>query len=163
MDPLFLSANDLGIRLEIVGDLPIWEPHPLYRHQKAVRRIEHSIERGARTGTGGDCECITVQDVYVQFPDGSLKRPDIAIFRREPEEEDTPVTLVPEAVIEVISKGYEAKDLQLAPPFYLAHGVKDIVVFDPRSSRVLHVRAGGTAEYTSPVELELLCGCRCTV
>ena len=59
----------------------------------------------------------------MQFSDGSLKRPDISIFCREPDEQDDAVTLVPEAVIEVVSKGYEAKDLQIAPDFYLSRGV----------------------------------------
>ena len=63
-----------------------------------------------------------VSDVYVSFPDGSLKRPDIAIFCREPDEEDEAIKLVPEAVIEIVGKGYEAKDLELAPQFYLSPG-----------------------------------------
>lgn len=39
MDSRFLRANELGIRLEVVSGLPIWEPHPVYKHQKAVDRI----------------------------------------------------------------------------------------------------------------------------
>ncbi len=42
----------------------------------------------------------------MQFPDGSLRRPDVAIFCREPDEQDDAITLVPEAVIEVVNKGY---------------------------------------------------------
>jgi hypothetical protein len=41
------------------------------------------------------------------------------------------ITLVPEAVIEVISKGCEAKDLEIGPPFCLSQGAKDVVMFDP--------------------------------
>ena len=104
MDPTFLRADELGVRLEIVGGLPIWEAYTLYRHQKAVDRIRATIVQGRSPGT--ECTCIHTSDVYVSFPDGSLKRPDIAIFCREPEEEDAAITLVPEAVIEVISKGY---------------------------------------------------------
>jgi Uma2 family endonuclease len=101
--------------------------------------------------------------VYVSFPDGSLKRPDVSIFRREPEEEEEAIKLVPEAVIEVISKGYEAKDLDIGPQFYLSQGVKDVVVFNPYTLVVLHVRRDKVARYVSPVEIQLLCGCRCTV
>jgi hypothetical protein len=39
MDARFLKAEELGIRLEIVQGLPIWEPYPVYKHQKAVDRI----------------------------------------------------------------------------------------------------------------------------
>ncbi len=102
-------------------------------------------------------------DVYVQFPDGSLKRPDISIFCREPDEDDRAITLVPEAVIEVISRGYEAKDSEIGPYFYLSQGVKDVIVFDPDTLFVLHVRAGGASRHVSPLNIQLQCGCRCTV
>lgn len=102
-------------------------------------------------------------NVYVSFADGSLKHPDISIFCREPDEELDAITLVPEAVIEVVSKGYEAKDLEIAPNFYLARGVKDIVVFDPATLLVLHVRRDGTKRLTSPAALSFECGCSCVV
>lgn len=165
MDSKFLRANELGIRLEIVGGLPIWEPHPVYKHQKAVDRIRATIARQPIAGdeSASACRCIHAADVYISFPDGSLKRPDISIFCREPEEEEEAITLVPEAVIEVVSKGFEAKDLDIGPAFYLSQGVKDIVVFNPYTMAVLHVRQDATAHHTSPVDLELACGCRCRV
>jgi len=71
--------------------------------------------------------------------------------------------LIPEAIIEVISKGSEAKDMQIAPHFYLAQGVKDVVVFDPYTLFVLHARRDGRWHYTSPVTLNFECGCQCEV
>lgn len=162
LDPKFLRAEQLGVRLEIVGGLPIWEAYPVYKHQRAVDRIRATIElmdAGKRDG----CACIHVADVYVSFPDGSLKRPDISIFCREPDEEEEAVRLVPEAVVEVVSKGYEVKDFEIAPKFYLSQGVKDVVVFDPYTSEVMHVREGEVSRKQSPVKIELLCGCVCTV
>lgn len=155
MDSRLLQAEELGVKLEIVNGLPIWEAQPVYKHQKAVDRIRESIE----PATGSACSCIHAADVYVSFPDGSLKRPDISVFCREPDEEDEAITLVPEAVIEIISKGYEAKDLQIAPPFYLSQGVKDIIVFNPYTLSVLHVRKDGARQLLSPVDIELECGC----
>jgi Uma2 family endonuclease len=165
MDPIFLSANELGIRLEIVGGLPIWEAHPTYRHQKAVDRIRSTIQQAlvSSKSTNTECECIHVADVYVSFPDSSLKRPDIAIFCQEPKERDEAIKLVPEAVIEIISKGYEAKDLEIGPHFYLSQGVKDVVVFDPYTLFVLHVRRDKVTRQVSPVEIVLECGCKCVV
>ncbi len=164
MDPKFLKAEEFGVRLEIVRGLPIWEPYPVYKHQKAIDRIRATI---APVGTASDndrrCPCVHISDVYVSFPDGSLKRPDIAIFCGEPEEEDEAITLIPEAVIEVISKGYEAKDLELGPEFYLSQGVKDVVVFNPYTLVVLHVRKDHVFREVSPVEIQLQCGCRCEV
>jgi Uma2 family endonuclease len=164
MDPKLLRAEELGVRLEIVQGLPIWEPYPVYKHQKAVDRIRASITRDdAAAAQNGECLCVHAADVYVSFPDGSLKRPDISVFYREPEEDEEAVRLVPEAVIEVISKGYEAKDLEIGPQFYLSQGVKDVVVFNPYTLFVLHVRRDEAARHVSPIEIQLLCGCRCTV
>jgi Uma2 family endonuclease len=163
MDWRLLQANELGIRLEIVAGLPIWEPQPVLKHQRAVDRIRASIapvplEQGQPSG----CGCVHVSDVYIAFPDGSLKRPDISLFCREPDEEEEAVTLVPEAVVEVISKGYEAKDLDIGPQFYLAQGVKDVLVFNPYTLLVLHVRRDQVSRHVSPMTIDLECGCRCT-
>ena len=156
-----LNADDLGVRLEIMSGLPIWEAQPVWKHQAAVDRIRATIEKLPQAE--GDCACLHIADVYVSFPDGSLKRPDIAIYCRVPEEQDTAITLIPEAVIEVVSRGYEIKDVELAPPFYLAQGIKDVVVFDPDTLLVLHFRRDKIARHTSPVEITLECGCRCVV
>ncbi|MDQ3650060.1 MAG: Uma2 family endonuclease [Acidobacteriota bacterium] len=165
MDSKFLRADELGIRLEIVRGLPIWEPQPVYKHQKAVDRIRATIERISPSSESkdGECWCVHAADVYVSFPDGSLKRPDVSIFCREPDEEEEAIKLVPEAVIEVISKGYEAKDLEIAPQFYLSQGVRDVVVFNPYTLVVLHVRQDQATHHVSPVGLTFKCGCRCTV
>lgn len=161
MDSQFLQANELGIKLEIVNGLPIWEAAPVMRHQMAVDRIRESIKK---TETGGEnCDCVHVADIYVQFPDGSLKRPDISIFCETPTETDEAVKDVPIAVIEIISKGYEKKDLEIGVPFYLASGVKDVVVFNPYSDEVLHFSSGERLEAISPIEIEFECGCSCIV
>jgi Uma2 family endonuclease len=163
MDWRLLRANELGIRLEIVAGLPIWEPHPVLKHQRAVDRIRASIAPALpQAGQPSGCGCVHVGDVYISFPDGSLKRPDISLFCREPDEEEEAITLVPEAVIEIISKGYEAKDLDIGPQFYLAQGVKDVVVFNPYTLLVLHVRRDQVQRHVSPVTIDLECGCRCT-
>jgi len=165
MDPIFLSANELGIRLEIVGGLPIWEAHPIYKHQKAIDRIRATIRKVLLSSESKDteCACVHIADVYISFPDGSLKRPDISIFCQEPKEEDEAIKQVPDAVIEVISKGYEAKDLEIGPHFYLSQGIKDVVVFDPYTLFVLHVRRDKVTRQVSPVEIVLECGCKCVV
>lgn len=155
IDPKFVRAEELGIRLEIVRGLPIWEAAPALRHQRAVDRIRASI----RAREGQACACVHAADVYVQFPDGSLKRPDVSIFCREPDEQDDAITLVPEAVVEVISRGYEAKDLEIGPSFYLSQGVKDVVVFDPTTLMVLHITPTKTLRALSPQSIEFSCGC----
>ena len=162
LSPILLQASELGIRLEIVNGLHIWEAQPVYRHQKHIERIVQGLTK--TDDSQSECECIHAVDVYIQFPNG-LKRPDISIFCREPseEEQDSVLTMIPEAVIEVVSKGYEAKDLEIGPPFYLSQGVKDVVVFDPFTLLVLHVRKDRATRQVSPVVIDLECGCRALV
>jgi len=136
MNPQLLNAEDLGMRLEIAGNLPIWEASPLCEHQKEVDRSRDSFRKNEKEGDS--CNCIDAANVYVQFPDGSLKRPDIRF-------------------------SYEAKDLEISPPIYLANGVKDVVVFNPYTKEIVHFRLDETLNLNSPVEIELACGCSCTV
>jgi Uma2 family endonuclease len=160
-EEMMIYTHDLGIRLEIVDGLSVWEGPLTWRHQKAVDRIRSTIRPAE--GTEGECDCLHCYGLAMRFPDGSQKRPDIAIFCRRPDEEDEEVTLLPEAVIEILSKGYEAKDLQIGVPFYLKQGIKDVLVFDPYTLKVLHFRQTETREMISPVEIRLECGCLCTV
>jgi len=49
--------------------------------------------------------------------------------------------------------------LPIGPRFYLSQAVKDVVVFDPDTLLVLHVRRDGASRQISPVVLGLECGC----
>lgn len=158
MDSNLLRAEELGIRLEIVEGLPVWEASPLIRHQIAIDRIRESIKK-----TGESCDCFHVSDIYIQFPDGSLKRPDISIFCKEPDETDEAVTQIPDAVIEIISKGYEKKDMEVGIPFYRASGIKDVVVFNPYTMEVVHFRGDEVSTLSSPTSIEFACGCSCEI
>lgn len=161
MDSQLLRSEELGIRLEIVNGLPIWEASPVIRHQKAVDRIRNSIKKSDQNDK--TCDCFHVADIYIQFPDGSLKRPDISMFCETPTETDEAVKDIPDAVIEIISKGYEKKDLEVGVPFYLANGIKDVVVFNPYTNEVLHFCEDEKSELVSPVAIKFECGCSCTV
>jgi Uma2 family endonuclease len=159
LEEQFAGVSELGIRVERVGGLTVWEAQPVFLHQTSVYRIQTSIRQGVQ----GACGCVHVADCTLAFPDGSLKRPDISVFCRVPDEEESAVTLLPEAVIEVISKDYEAKDYDVGVPFYLSAGIKDVITFDPRSGDVRHYRPDGMKRYTSPREISMACGCICTV
>lgn len=161
LEEAFRAAEEIGVKLEMVAGIPIWEAHPVIKHQRDVDRIRRTLR--PTTGAGSGCGCVHYADINIQFPDGSQKRPDISIFCREPDEQDRAVTLVPEAVIEILSKGFEAKDLEIGVPFYLSQGVKDVVVLNPYTREVIHFRAGTESRQTSPVEIHLACGCVCSV
>ncbi len=158
-EELVEMANESGIKLEITHGVPTWEAFPGMRHQKVLGRIFISVERTS----GSDCACFPVSDAYIKFPDGSLKRPDLAIYCEEPPDIDEAYPQIPEAVVEVLSKDYEKKDTEIGAPFYLAQGVKDVILFDPRTQDVTHLRTDEIKQYKSAVTIELECGCRVTV
>ena len=149
------------VKLEITGGVPTWEVSPGSRHQRTIDRIRTSIIPQPDSGAG--CECAHLSDVYVRFADGSIKRPDIAIYYEEPPDQDEVLDIIPRVVIEVISPGYEYKDLMLNPPFYLAQGVGDVLIVDPRAGIVSHFRTTGVQTLRTPVTVDLLCGCRCRI
>ena len=167
MEDVILQTDALGapIRLEYVrGRLKV-EASPASRHQKTLARIDRSIE--PTPGASNGCGCFSLQDVLIRFPDpdGSLKRPDLAIFCAEPPDSDEALEILPAAVVEVLSLGYEEKDLgDDGAPFYLACGVADVLVVDPRAGHALHYRPGQpVVQLTSPVTVALACGCNVTV
>lgn len=74
------------------------------------------------------------------------------------------MTLLPEAIIEIISKHYEDKDLKVGVPFYLSQGIADVVTLDMTTNTVTYFRPGQTEEtHTSPVTLTFACGCEATI
>lgn len=127
-------------------------------HQEMIFKIQTSLKPVHKDA--GGCGCFHYADLSMRFPNG----PDIAIFCERPEQNDEAVTALPDAVIEVISKGYRARDYVIGLPFYLTQGIKDIVVFDPYTNEVLHCRPSGYRKtHESPVELTLIRGCTVTV
>lgn len=153
--------RDGMIRLEVTGGVPTWEASPGPRHQMSIDSIRTSIEPLPQRQSA--CDCTHLSDVSIRFPDGSYKRPDIAIFCDRLPIQDEALTVLPCAVIEIISPGYEHKDISLNPPFYLSQGLLDVVTVEPRTGEVKHYFGGRVAEYSAPVQLELQCGCRCAV
>ena len=150
-----------AVKLEITGGVPTWEASPGSRHQWVIDRIRAALRPISDSKT--ECECAHLSDVLIHFKDGSFKRPDIAIFCSAPPIQDEALTVVPQAVIEVISPGYEYKDIVLNPQFYLAQDVDDVLIVDPRADLVTHYRTSGVVTYHAPVTINLECGCECTV
>src|SRR5215210_1597407 len=149
-------VNDGVIRLEITGGIPTWEAFPGVLQQETVDLIRATIEPSPESGgpdSPGGCACAHYSDVLIRFKDGSLKRPDVALFCTRPPRRGEAVMIIPEAVVEVVSPGYEYKDLQLNPHFYLSQGVLDVVVVDPRSGVVTHHRTGGAGTHYAPVTI----------
>ncbi len=167
-----LDADAMGVRLEVINGLGVWEFLPAWQHVKAEKRIAASIQRPSTAE--GDCGCHWYQDLLVRFSEDSVRRPDISLSCREPDDPlvvgpgafhpEAAVRALPQAVIEIVSKGSERKDLELSPDFYLRYGVKDVVVFDPYTGLVWHHRNDrAPVRGVSPVEIAFECGCVATV
>lgn len=159
------DAAKAPVRLEYVRGRMKWEASPASRHQKTLQRIERALRLNPSHGSG--CGCFTLADTLIRFPDPdrSIKRPDLAIFCLEPPDSDDALELIPEAVVEVLSLGYEEKDLGVdGSPFYLACGVQDVVIVDPRQYLVYHdTLAQRRRILQAPVTLALACGCLLSV
>lgn len=161
-EQMILDAANANVRLEFVRGVPLWEASPVAGHQLEIFRIQNSIKR---IDDSQACACTHLSDTLFKFGEGSLKRPDIAILCQElkPEQLYSALEIVPEAVVEVISEGYEYKDLEVAPSFYLGLGVKDVLILEPRLKIVYHHRKDSKTRLESPVKLNLECGCEIEV
>ena len=155
------EAHDAGVRLEVHQGLPIWEFMPSPLNTMETVRIAASLRR--MSSDEESCGCYGLPDMAILFPDGSLRRPDVSIYCELPSRTQEAARVLPKAVIEVVSPGFEVKDLELSPPFYLLHGIQDVVLFDPRTGSVAHFRRDGRTHHASPVEIVLECGCHVTV
>lgn len=158
------DASGAPVRLEYVRGRTKWEASPASRHQKTVDRIRISLTPIFGVSENR-CGCFSLADTLIRFPDPdhSLKRPDIAIFCDEPPDSDEALPILPAAVVEILSLGYEEKDLgDDGAPFYLGCGVLDVLVVDPRSGRVLRYRQGQAEPSTlhTPTNIDLMCGCQ---
>ncbi|MBC8160035.1 MAG: Uma2 family endonuclease [Roseiflexaceae bacterium] len=166
MSDIILQADASGApyRLEHVrGRLKV-EASPASRHQMTAKEIEASLR--PLEGTTSGCACYSLQDVLIRFPDRdrSLKRPDIAVFCEKPPKSDEALNVLPDAVIEIISLSYEEKDLgEDGAPFYLACGVRDVIIVDPRAGTARHYRPGRTDMLATPARIDLSCGCQVEV
>jgi Uma2 family endonuclease len=154
---LIESVHGEGVRLEYVAGMPYWEMMPGVRHHDALMSIWSRLTNERKGSV--DCGCFPYAELTLGFPDGSVKTPDLSIFCKRPTEREGLVHMIPEAVVEIVSPGYERKDLEIGPTFYLAQGVKDIIVFDPRSNLITHFRRDGVKSSTAPDVFELECGC----
>jgi hypothetical protein len=119
-----------GVRLEITGGVPTWEAQPGALHNGVVDDIRQSLTR--HNPADAACGCHHIADTYIEFAPSLLRRPDIAIFCAKPPRPDEAISgLIPGAIIEVLSAGYEQKDHD-AVALYLAAGVQDVLLVDPR-------------------------------
>jgi len=158
---LFVLGEQLGLKFELTDSGITWETYPGVEHQRLIYGIQTSLD--SHKSASGQCGCHHVADVDIVFPDGTVKRPDISIWCEWPKELEGFVHEIPEAVIEVVSPGYEGKDLVQGPPIYLRNGVKDVIVLHRQAGEVHHWNSSGHKVLATATVFDLECGCRVTV
>lgn len=156
-----MQADEFGVKLEVVQESYTWEFFPSPLHQATIREIDRSV-RSVTQGSDAGCGCYTLSDAYFKFADGSVKRPDLAILCARPALSREALTVIPQAVVEVLSPGTERKDLDIGAPFYLSQGVKDVIVVNPETKAVHHFRRDGVRRLEGPTSIRLECGCELT-
>lgn len=156
-----MNADEAGVKLEVVRDEFIWEFFPSPLHQGLVRDIDRSVR--PIPGDDWGCGCFTLPDAYLQFADGSVKRPDLMVYCVRPPLTRQALTIMPEAVVEVLSPRGARKDLQVGPPFYLSQGIKDVLVVDPEGVVAHHFRREGYRPVALGATVRLECGCELTI
>lgn len=146
------------VRLEITGGLPTWEAMPGALHNGVVDDIRQALTR--MNIDNHTCGCYHIADTYIQFGASLLRRPDIAIFCERPPRPDGALNgVIPGAVIEILSAGYEQKDRD-AIPLYLAAGIVDVILVDPRTnSAERHTINEATVTNGLPITWRLSMGC----
>ena len=147
-------------KFEMVKGIGVWEASPVYNHQMIILDIQVSLLANRKPN---GCECNPVSDATIIFPDGSVKRPDIAIYCHKPNNSNKALRELPRAIIEIMSHGYEKKDTAISIPFYLLHGIENVVLLNPRTNKVLHYHSGIIEDLISPVNLTFACGCSATI
>lgn len=149
------------IKLEVTGGIPTWRLLPNPRHQMIVDDIRASIH--PVSNDSATCGCHHLADVSIRFLDGSIKRPDIAIFCTKPPRQTASLIMIPVVVIEIVSRGYADKDLLVNPQWYLSQGVQEVVVLDPDTGTATHWDGAGTQVYQIPITLTFRSGCTATL
>lgn len=143
-----------GVRLEITGGRTTWEALPGALHNGVVDDIRQSLTR--HNPPTAACGCHHIADTYIEFAPSLLRRPDIAVFCVKPPRPDGAIVgLIPGAVIEILSQGYEQKDRD-AVALYLGAGVLDVLLVDPRQRTVEHHRQGEAPRRMKPPETYML-------
>ncbi|MFB8282592.1 Uma2 family endonuclease [Nocardia colli] len=114
--------------VEIVNGEAVRAESPTRAHQKAARRIAELIETAAEAHVGqyhdGCLDVNTDFDVVLwEFPEATIRRPDVALFDCAPEDlRPLPASMI-KLVVEVVSPGSEKTDIAEKKAEYALAGI----------------------------------------
>jgi len=154
----FLALPESNQRIELVDGEVIVAPSPSFWHQELLTRIVLALRGWSATAT--EPATVVQAPLDVRFAPGRILQPDAMVFLRAlPDDIGTPLDLVPELCVEVLSSN-RAHDRVTKRYLYAEAGVKEYWIVDPAG--VLERRCGaGLAEaelLEGRLESELLPG-----
>ena len=131
-----LEEEPETVQAEIVRGVYLMSPRPRPRHGGAQGRLFSELDQRLGQGKGGPADWLFVVEPEVRSEKAfSRLVPDLAGWRRStggwPDLDQTPVTLVPEWVAEILSPGTAATDRNEKSDAYGSMGVGWLWLVDP--------------------------------
>jgi Uma2 family endonuclease len=137
----------------------LWEPTPDLHHQTAIHRIIQSIRPTSAHGAEVEC-CV---DRLILTKDGSILRPDIALFTTQQCHHPDPLRTLPFAVIEILSPETERNILEIAAPAYQKLGITETLAVSLRTDTLHLWTPGTTGTFQTPITIQLSNGIQITI
>jgi Uma2 family endonuclease len=138
-----LEALPAGIKGEIIEGVLYTMTRPRARHQRVVFAIGDVIHDPFDKARGGPGGWWILVEPGIELPGTPEIAPDLAGWRRErlPDlPEDTPITVVPDWVCEILSPTTRRHDLLVKKPYYAKVGVPFHWVIDREARTVTALR-----------------------
>lgn len=133
---------DDGRRYELYGGEVIVVPTPLPIHQLVVLRLAEVLDQHARR-TGGLALFAPLDIVFSEY---DVLQPDVVLFDRERHSEidlRRPIRVVPNLVIEVLSRSTAARDRGRKENVFARYGVPEYWIVDAAAQTLEILRNGG--------------------
>jgi Uma2 family endonuclease len=122
-----------GVRYELSEGELIVTPSASFFHNRLCDKFDNRLEAHVTSRKLGD----VTTETDVKLGEDNVRRPDVAFFRAGRLEgidlDQVPLPVVPDLVIEIVSKNDRAADLLLKVSQYLAAGVQAVWLLYPRT------------------------------
>jgi Uma2 family endonuclease len=134
---------------EVIGGVIYTMGRPRPSHSNVEGQIFVDMREGRRNGGPPPAGWMILPEVEILFPNGESAIPDLSGWRSErvagDELEQSPVTVTPDWVCEILSSSTRRKDLTIKRPMYAAQGVSHLWLVDPdaRQLDVFALNHGG--------------------
>ncbi len=142
-----LEALPEGVRGELIQGVLHALPRPRFAHQRAGTFIAGELHGPYWQGRGGPGGWLFVSEPGLAFPELDVQEivPDLAGWRRDrvPRLPESPITIVPDWVCEILSPSTRRHDQRVKRPLYAQAGVRWMWLVDVDARTVVASRNEG--------------------